>query len=268
MAGRHAARPGRFGLISDAIIAHPVRTGGVVTAAMVAALVVVPLGTSDLLAPPSHSGVPGSTAAPAIARSVPNVIGLTATRASDALRKQGLSMECRTESGEPATTLTNGTVVRQFPSAGARVATGTPVVLTVAQPGTNGPSPSQNAGGSTATGTAPAATGSGGASPAAGGSGPLGSSAAAPAAPAPAPASPPQSVPAPATAPAPPAAPAVPPPAPVQPPALPVQPPALPVSPPPPVHLPAPLPSLPLPTTSVTIPLGLGSGINHLLGLV
>ena len=178
---------------------------------------------------------------------------MTEPRAVDALRERGLSMEVRTESGEPATNLTNCIVIRQSPSAGARVANGTPVTLTVAPAGTSGTTPPQNAGGSMVAGTVPAPTGSGVASPAVGGNGAAGSGGAVPAAPAPAPASPPLSVPAPA--PAPPAAPAV-------------QPPAVPVSPPPPVHVPAPLPSVPLPTIPVPVPLGFAPGIGEILGLV
>ena len=57
MAGRHA-RPGRFGPVS-AVIAHPYWSGSVVAAGVVAALVVVPLATTDQSPVPAPSPAAG-----------------------------------------------------------------------------------------------------------------------------------------------------------------------------------------------------------------
>lgn len=253
MVGRHIARVGGLRRVGDVIVEHPFRTGAVVTGALVAALVVTPLVTADLMPAParSHSSAPGAAAV--VALSVPNVIGLSETRARDTLRARGFSTESRTESGASATGGTDYVVTQQSPGAGSHVAKGTTIALTVAPAGTIVSTPPQNASAPTGPGTvsAPAASGitpatggavgtggAGGAGVArnaggAGGTGTAGSGGAAPASPAPAPAS--------------------------QPPAVPQ--PAPPVTPPPVVQVPTPpLPSLPLPKLPV-LPLGVVSGL-------
>ncbi|WP_158861806.1 PASTA domain-containing protein [Leifsonia sp. AG29] len=249
MAGRHVERPRRLGRIGAVIVSHPFSTGGVVTAALVAALVVAPLGISGLMPAPDHSRAPvPPAAAPAVARSVPDVVGLTEPRAADVMRSSGFRTEVRPESGGQATALTSGVVIRQFPSAGERAAMGTKVVLTVAPAGTGGTTPPQNGGGSSAAVTVPGPTGPGGTSATGGvagagsggagtaggtaGGGAAGSGGSVPAGPAPAPAQTTGAGPSsPAPAPQPPVAPAP----------VPVQPPPLPIPLPPVVPVPAPL---------------------------
>ena len=246
--GRHIARAGGLRRVGDVVVEHPFRTGAVVTGALVAALVVTPLVTADLTPAPvqSHSSALG--AAPAVALSVPNVIGLSETRARDTLRARGFSTESRSASGSSTPGGTDFVVTQQSPGAGSHVAKGTTIDLTVAPAGSIVSTPPQNASGTTGPGTvsAPAGSGvtpatggagsagaagsSGGAGTAggAGGTGSAGSGGVAPAPPAPAPAP---------------------------------QPPAAPQPAPPPV-VPAPtspLPPLPLPKLPV-LPLGVVSG--------
>ncbi|WP_369964102.1 PASTA domain-containing protein [Leifsonia sp. EB34] len=131
---------------------------------MAAALALTPLaapppGRAHLPASArSHSPAPDAT--PVVALSVPNVIGLPESRASDALRAQGFSMEFRTEAGEPATGRTDDVVIQQSPGAGARVAGGTRIALTVAPAGSTVSTPPANAGGSAGAGTVSAPAGS------------------------------------------------------------------------------------------------------------
>ncbi|MGH1525480.1 PASTA domain-containing protein [Leifsonia sp. L25] len=243
MVGRHVARVGGLRRVGDVIVDHPLSTGAVVTAALVAALAVTPFGTTDLLPTPAHSHSSAAGAAPVVALSVPNVVGASESGARDALAARGFSTEFRTASGEPATGRTDYVVIRQSPGAGARAAKGATIDLTVAPAGSSVSTPPQNAAGSTAPGTvsAPAESGSTPATGVTGGGGPAGNTggavgagtgSAAPAQPVPAP----------------------------QPPAVtppPVTPPAPPVAPPPVVQVPTPpLPSLPLPVS----PLGVVGG--------
>lgn len=241
MAGRHTARVGGLRRIGDVIVEHPFPTGAVVTAALVAALAVTPLGAADLMPAPAPSRIPAADAAPVVSLSVPNVIGLSESRAADVLRARGFSMEFRTESWEPAAGRTDLVVVRQTPGAQAWVAKGTRIALTVAPAGSGASTPPQNASGPEVPGTVSAPAGSG--VPTTGGAGSSGKASAAggasaadtggvsPAAPAPAP----------------------------QPSAVP--PPVLPVAPPPVVQLPTtPAPSLPLPNLPGS-PLGIVGGL-------
>lgn len=249
MTGRHVERAGGFRRIGDVIVEHPFPTGAVVTAALVAALAVTPLGAADLMPSPARSHIPAADAAPVESLSVPNVIGLTESRATEVLRAHGLSMEFRTQSWEPATGRSDDVVIRQSPGTGAWVAKGTRIALTVAPAGSIVSTPPPNASGSAAPGTVSAPAGSGatpstGGAGSAGGGGNAGAGAVsaggggAPASPSPAP------------APQPPA---------VQPSAPPVTPP--PVTPPPVVQVPPlPLPSLPLPKLPIP-PLGVVSGL-------
>ncbi|MEN2736464.1 PASTA domain-containing protein [Microbacterium sp. X-17] len=239
MAGRHNARAGGLRRVGDVIVEHPYRTGAVATAALVAALVVTPLVTADLAPAPAHSDAHAPGVSPVVALSVPNVIGLSESRARDTLRERGFSVVFRTASGEPAAGRTDDVVTGQTPGAGAHAARGATIALTVAPAGSTVSTPPQNAAGTTgpATVSAPAgsgvtpATGGAGstggtgnpgtAGSGAGGGGAAGSGGAVPAPPAPVPAP---------SAPSAPAAPATPPPV-VQVPAPPVPLPTLPISP-------------------------------------
>ncbi|CAM5391427.1 PASTA domain-containing protein [Leifsonia shinshuensis] len=246
--GRHTARTGGFRRVGDVILAHPLPTGAVVTAALVAALAVTALGTADRTPAPAHPDSSASGAAPAVALSVPNVVGLSESRATDALRARGFSTEFRTESGEPAAGEAGSVVIRQSPGAGAWAAKGTRIALTVAPAGSGGSTPPPNAGGSTGSGAVPAPAGPGstsatGAAEGGAGVGNAGASRSGGAAPAPVPPVPAPAPPAPAQQP-----PAAPPPAPA-------------VTPPPAVPAPTPpAPSLPLPPLPGS-PLGVVGGL-------
>jgi len=247
MAGRHSARAGALRRVGDVIAEHPFRAGAAATAALVAALVVTPLVTADLVPAPAHSDAQAPGASPVVALIVPNVIGLSESRARDTLRERGFSVVFRTESGEPATGRADDLVIRQSPGAGTHAAKGAKVALTVAPAGSTVSTPPQNAAGSTGPGTVSAPAGSG-VTPATGGAGSTGGTgnpgaarsggggAAGSGGPVPAPPAP---VPAPSA-------------------------PAVPVAPPPVVQVPAPplpLPTLPtLPTLPVS-PLGIVSGL-------
>ena len=176
MVGRHVARVGGLRRVGDVIVDHPLSTGAVVTAALVAALAVTPFGTTDLLPTPAHSHSSAAGAAPVVALSVPNVVGASESGARDALAARGFSTEFRTASGEPATGRTDYVVIRQSPGAGARAAKGATIDLTVAPAGSSVSTPPQNAAGSTAPGTvsAPAESGSTPATGVTGGGGPAG----------------------------------------------------------------------------------------------
>ncbi|QNE36870.1 PASTA domain-containing protein [Leifsonia shinshuensis] len=238
MAGRHTARVGGLRRIGDVIVEYPLPTGAVLTAALVAALAVTPLGAADLMPAHTPSRIPAADAAPVVSLSVPNVVGLSETRAADVLRARGFSMEFRTESWEPATGRTDEVVIRQTPGANAWVAKGTRIALTVAPAGSTVSTPPQNASGPASPGTvsapagsgASATTGSAGGAGSSGGSGVAGSGGAAP-------------------APTP------------QPPAVPQPVAPQPVAPPPVVQVPTPpVPSLPLPTLPGS-PLGVVGGL-------
>ena len=161
MAGRHTARVGGLRRIGDVIVEHPLPAGAVVTAALVAALAVTPLGAADLSPAHTPSRIPAADAAPVVSLSVPNVIGLSESRATDVLRARGFSMEFRTESWEPAAGRTDLIVVRQTPGADAWVAKGTRIALIVAPAGSSVSTPPQTASGSTSPGTVSAPAGSG-----------------------------------------------------------------------------------------------------------